>query len=641
MNEILKEKIYNYLANDNAKYAFLVSGAWGSGKTYFFKNSLFPEMRKKENGRIPIMISLFGVNEVNSIPYLLLNAYIREMNSNGESARESMKKGLDFIDQKYGLGGRIPNMDFHDAEEIVFKIIPHDKVFICFDDFERFGQNGNVIELLGFINNLCENLDFKVVIITNEQKERKEGQYTNEDKEKAIGEACIYIPSLYDVYDNIIKEETPSDFTIFLQREDIKGLVFPHSHLSKSLNDFINIRNFLSVISTFKTVFDFYEGAKDNVTQQKLRLYLAFTVAAVIEFRNGNLSFYDKHTLDTFTEVARLELDLGDDIESDVVRKMGKDNEDDEEKKKIEEKKHDDYKYARDFYEKYFKCLNLKYVFIEPIYNNITGGVPFNKEDLDKSIEGQIDFYPVVNKGNDIVEIMLKGVWQYTDEEFKTALTDLLGYVERGELTDYVNYINATIFLQGYISVLGIDSSLLRKKITDGLLKYSQQSKITPLDHSRILAISYQIDEEFKWVIDSISSLLKNQTEEESKSYLAVLNDEFIHNLSSLAERFNTSKGEKPYYYFNSPILHQLDRTLISGKMQELIPKDVMSLYYLINNRYVEDGRASLAVELPFLEAIKEGLHKRNSKTASLTQILINRFLLPTVEKAIKRLNKN
>ena len=68
----LKEKInpvedgvLNYLSME-VSGALLVTGDWGCGKTYHFKNYLFPEIRKMH--RVPVMVSLFGLKDVKELP---------------------------------------------------------------------------------------------------------------------------------------------------------------------------------------------------------------------------------------------------------------------------------------------------------------------------------------------------------------------------------------------------------------------------------------------------------------------------------------------------------------------------------------------------------------------------------------------
>ena len=39
-SEEIVDAVINYVCDENAKYAILIDGAWGSGKTYLYENYL-------------------------------------------------------------------------------------------------------------------------------------------------------------------------------------------------------------------------------------------------------------------------------------------------------------------------------------------------------------------------------------------------------------------------------------------------------------------------------------------------------------------------------------------------------------------------------------------------------------------------
>ena len=60
----LEEGIFNYLRMEN-NGALLVTGPWGCGKSYFFKNKLFDKLKKE--GFKPIRVSLFGMRSLDDL----------------------------------------------------------------------------------------------------------------------------------------------------------------------------------------------------------------------------------------------------------------------------------------------------------------------------------------------------------------------------------------------------------------------------------------------------------------------------------------------------------------------------------------------------------------------------------------------
>ena len=60
--------ILNYIKNDKTKSAVMLSGSWGTGKSYYIINSLIPFLKKEENGSIECLcVSLYGINDLREI----------------------------------------------------------------------------------------------------------------------------------------------------------------------------------------------------------------------------------------------------------------------------------------------------------------------------------------------------------------------------------------------------------------------------------------------------------------------------------------------------------------------------------------------------------------------------------------------
>ena len=75
MNEIVKTNIERYITDANPQYAILISGTWGTGKTFFIKQWITQytnkchEVVQTEDERIlpPIQVSLFGTSSIQDI----------------------------------------------------------------------------------------------------------------------------------------------------------------------------------------------------------------------------------------------------------------------------------------------------------------------------------------------------------------------------------------------------------------------------------------------------------------------------------------------------------------------------------------------------------------------------------------------
>ena len=214
--------IIAYLNSRNTDGAFHVKGEWGSGKTYFFKEIL-PDKIREQVSRIQVMVSLFGMESVKDIPFRLLNAYVKKKSEQKNGISESMNRGLDYLDMKYGVDRKLFGMNLHDEEEMIYNIIPKDEVYLCFDDVERFMTEENVGEILGTINNLAENMGYKVIVISNDHYHQGSHQteiVKSQFKEKVIGISITFIPSIPEIYDTVVDKYGDEGFSAFMKREE-------------------------------------------------------------------------------------------------------------------------------------------------------------------------------------------------------------------------------------------------------------------------------------------------------------------------------------------------------------------------------------------------------------------------------------
>lgn len=80
-NEIV-QAVQSYIRNDSAKYALLINGSWGSGKTFLCENYLVDAISDIEVGKNErksnIYISLYGVSSIEALSKQLLTSYFQE-----------------------------------------------------------------------------------------------------------------------------------------------------------------------------------------------------------------------------------------------------------------------------------------------------------------------------------------------------------------------------------------------------------------------------------------------------------------------------------------------------------------------------------------------------------------------------------
>jgi len=169
MNEHIESFLDHYIDLAVApEYAVLLTGKWGSGKTFFIKNFL---ESKKDDKKI-INISLFGLTkleEINEQIFQQLHPILshKYMSIAGKFLKGAVKLGTSIDlngDKKDDVSININQFDLYSPDDNARK---REYIFV-FDDLER--TKIHISEVLGYINTLVEKDGIKVIILANESK---------------------------------------------------------------------------------------------------------------------------------------------------------------------------------------------------------------------------------------------------------------------------------------------------------------------------------------------------------------------------------------------------------------------------------------------------------------------------------------
>ena len=299
--------ILNYLKNDITGRAIMLTGEWGSGKSYYVKNTLKPFLEDKDYGKHKcVIVSLYGLSDISEISKAIYME-LRTIKKSSSSEAVSTAKTVGKIIGRTVFNGLVSKIGFDigvisddDLQEVYESVDLTDKLIVL-EDIER--TQIDIIELLGYINNMCENDGVKVLLVTNESElittyEKSDDQgktteyYTDSAmaykraKEKTIGDTIYFNCD----YENTIQQIIGS-FGLFLQKyctpeyaEDIRVIFFlMTSH---------NLRAFIYCCQKIKEIFMFIEdnhiSIKDEI--QKIIFYgcVAFTQR---QSKGANLQF--------------------------------------------------------------------------------------------------------------------------------------------------------------------------------------------------------------------------------------------------------------------------------------------------------------------------------------------------------------
>ena len=211
----LIEELKNYCNIDNPVGALMLSGEWGCGKTYLIKNKFIKLMN---DTYVFVCVSLFGIDSLDKLrvevkkKWLEKASELDKMNGTKLSrVTESYKKIFDTIKdvlpvnwQKKGevVSSIMDLVNFVPISNRMFE----KKVILVFDDLER--TNISCIDLLGCINDYCENQGFNTIIVANEEKikDRSDNELSyREIKEKIVQRVISFVPDYGEVVSDSIE----------------------------------------------------------------------------------------------------------------------------------------------------------------------------------------------------------------------------------------------------------------------------------------------------------------------------------------------------------------------------------------------------------------------------------------------------
>lgn len=212
------EELEYYCKIEHPVGALMLTGEWGCGKTYLLNTELIHRLKKTH---IFLRISLFGVMSIEEVKAEVqkkwLNACINSVDNTGKLTSALNKYGGSLKDIAKNVNEFMPDavknivngvfsinvLDFVNIENK----IGNKKVVLIFDDLER--ASISTTDLLGCINDYCENLGFSTIIVANEDKiqkgDRNKIEY-NEIKEKIVQRTVQHHLEYRSVVNSVINE---------------------------------------------------------------------------------------------------------------------------------------------------------------------------------------------------------------------------------------------------------------------------------------------------------------------------------------------------------------------------------------------------------------------------------------------------
>jgi len=316
--------IYNYIQNYRINQAILLNGEWGCGKTFFIKNKLIPYLLEQDNQ--VLSISLYGVSKIEKVQDMIYGQWIKNVVQNKTQKLgpfgNLISKGIDLFGSnaiKF-----VENRKAEVVKGILKKKIGKLKnIILIFDDIERCQIN--ILELMGFLNNLSENNEFKIIMVANEKEidkyeddipKLKTDNVTKKDsdntayesnqlnnrkskyqrtKEKLIGLTILYNIPIRESFDEIIKE--------YITNTDIQDIVLNNKEKIIELFQHEKHRNLRSLITACTAIeniissLDQEKISNKEYFQEELNLIVRYIVYSSIRKANGTGEYNRSYAL--------------------------------------------------------------------------------------------------------------------------------------------------------------------------------------------------------------------------------------------------------------------------------------------------------------------------------------------------------
>ncbi len=243
-----QERLQEYLVGNNGYLksdisngkVIMLSGKWGSGKTYFWRNVIEKDLIQNQNQKQKAYVysSLYGNRTLDKIEdNIYAQAYLCSVG--GKNAVLSGYEKVKDFGKRFGsfcslldVSKLVDGLDDIQQKNIKRSALSYleNGGIVCFDDFERKSKDIDLNDLFGFISHLAIDLNCKVVIILNDDVfEGVEKDVFSRVKEKTVSKFLKYEPSIEELFETIYEkhnlyntnEELGETILNFIKESDI------------------------------------------------------------------------------------------------------------------------------------------------------------------------------------------------------------------------------------------------------------------------------------------------------------------------------------------------------------------------------------------------------------------------------------
>ena len=234
MHAFIEDYLNDYIASERPDFAVMLTGEWGSGKTYWVEDYIERNLKIKDGKSSAVYVSLNGISGVNRITAAILGSMNRFLRSRlfkgaiacGTAAVSALSNASK--DDVLGL---------FDSGLALLKV---NAKLVVLDDLERCALP--LDEVLGYVANLLHD-GVHVLLVGSEGELRNKHKNYDKIKEKIIGRTFRIPENIDVVYDSIVGDISYKQIQSVLSRLRDKLI-----HDFKSVPNACNYRAFKHAI---------------------------------------------------------------------------------------------------------------------------------------------------------------------------------------------------------------------------------------------------------------------------------------------------------------------------------------------------------------------------------------------------------
>ena len=605
----IEETFENYLSTASTNYALLIDGSWGSGKTYFWKNTLAKKCAKKEFK--PIYLSLNGINKIEDLKYQFLIKIVPFLNVLDSKTGNIGKTLIATLSSSLG------NVDINNLiKDIEVDSKKLNTYVVCLDDLERCSIA--TPEVLGFINNYVEHKGLKVVILSDESKiDEKEKDKYNNIKEKVIGRVLSYrnnvsktLPLLFKKY-----ETENTDFYNFLdgQKDFVLDLLksYQEDNLRK-VSFYIDLLHGL-----YPIIKDFDKFNKEVVM---------FTLIITLEFKTGKLTSSDYKDYKGYNSLNSTYAAFNFQV-PEKKGYLGHFKKDDSEKEEKTESP------LEVFYNKYLNDKIDQYFFYPSIYEYVLTGY-FDKDRLVDELKKRHpeEVPPETLAYRKIITYRFRHL---SNTEFEESFEQVYQLAEEGKyfLYDYLQLSNFFNFFSES-KLINFTKSEIQNTLDNGIQISQKRDEINE-DLFDSMFVRFGIKDDDQFIAEKIKDahqIIKAKKETQKGNLLIeTINKNDSEELDEIFKRF----------FFNDKMFQYLTPIGLFDSLKQANNETIDNFNQNLDKRYSSTNvKDYLSNDLPFLQEFNACLNKYlSSKTNTDVNIFLFNELTAKVDSICEKLS--